>query len=186
MFKFFVAILIVVVFITPTIIKSMLTAVPKVYPIPTPPSWKLKLPDFSPNPFSLGLNYYFESEMECYCSFLLQMANGKINILMPSPSQLKSACPFSLSLVNIWMFIFNVLSLITGARRCEERTWIVWMLSHHPSPPHGLQSLPAVRNIFILICKPDFSSHCRTGIILCKAHFLNCVLSKFFPSLTLS
>ena len=92
--------------------------------------------------------------MECYCSFLL--TNGKINILMPSPSQLKSACPFSLSLVNIWMFIFNVLSLITGASRCEERTWIVWMLSDHPSPPHGLQGLPAVRNIFILICKPDF------------------------------
>ena len=33
MFKFFVAILIVVVFITPTIIKSMLTPVPTVFPI---------------------------------------------------------------------------------------------------------------------------------------------------------
>ena len=34
--------------------------------------------------------------------------------------------------------------------------------------------------------KPALSSHSPTGIILCKAHFLNCVLCKFFLSLTLS
>ena len=35
--------------------------------------------------------------------------------------------------------------------------------------------------------KPALSSPRATPtIILCKAHFLNCVLSKFFPSLTLS
>ena len=37
-----------------------------------------------------------------------------------------------------------------------------------------------------IISKPALSSHCKTGIILCKAHFLNCVLCKFFLSLTLS
>ena len=109
---------------------------------------QLKLANFSPNPFSLGLNYYFESEMECYCSFLL--TNGKINILMPSPSQLKSACPFSLSLINIWMFIFNVLSSMFN-HRCEQ----VWGAY--------LDCLNAVR--------PPFTSTQTAGFASCEEYF---------------